>query len=115
MDERLVFEVQGSGAEPYRIVATRAGGRFRITCTCPAAKQGNHCKHRLGLLAGVVDGLVGGDPGDVSRLPAMMDGTPLPGLLTEFHSAADEFDAAKARFDKVKKKLNRALLGEPAG
>jgi uncharacterized Zn finger protein len=114
MEGRLVFEVQGSGADPYTIVATRAGGRFWITCTCPAGENGSHCKHRVALLAGVVDTLVSENPEEVARLPAMMEGTSLPALLAEFNTASDELEAAKRKMDKLKKRLNRALLGEPS-
>lgn len=57
----LVFQVQGSGKQPYKITAEGEGANFLMYCTCPAGRNGQpFCKHRRGLLYGEVTKVVEG-------------------------------------------------------
>lgn len=57
----LIFQVQGSGKQPYKITAEGEGTNFVMYCTCPAGRNGQaFCKHRRGLLYGDVTKVVEG-------------------------------------------------------
>lgn len=56
---RLIFQVQGSQAQPYTVTATGGGADFHIKCSCPASRRAaKMCKHVAALLVGDVTKLV---------------------------------------------------------
>lgn len=58
---RLEFRVQGSAAEPYRLIAEGEGADLRIFCNCPAGRRGGKfCKHAAQLLVGEVTSVTAG-------------------------------------------------------
>ena len=60
LDPRRIFSVQGSQTEPYIVAVDRkSNGRVQITCTCPAGVNRQVCKHRIRILMGSDDGVVG--------------------------------------------------------
>lgn len=55
---RLVFHVQGSAPQPYRVTAEGEGEGLRMFCTCPSgATRAGFCKHMAALLMGDVTAL----------------------------------------------------------
>ncbi len=57
----LIFRVQGSSKNPYKVTAEGAGSNFVMYCTCPAGRSGRaFCKHRRGLLYGDISNVVEG-------------------------------------------------------
>lgn len=57
MLDRIVFSVASSdGQRTYDCEAILRRDGVRFTCTCDAGSWGQHCKHRIGLLTGVVEG-----------------------------------------------------------
>lgn len=107
--KRLVFYVQGSAAEPYKVTFERVENNLNGYCTCPAGDKGQHCKHRTNMLYGVLDGIVNPDFDDLFRLRSWIPGTDVEQALTELQAADEAFKDAESRFKAAKKNLSRAL------
>ena len=75
MDGELIFLIQGSAPNPFRVCFRRDGERLSATCTCNAGVLGKLCKHRLGLMKGDPFGLVGGSAEQVSLIQELFKGT----------------------------------------
>lgn len=106
---RLVFYVQGSAVEPYRVTFEKIGNNLNGYCTCPAGDKGQHCKHRTNILYGVLDGIVNPNFTDLSRLGGWIPGTDVERALNELNIADQAFKAAEERFKAAKKNLSIAL------
>jgi hypothetical protein len=107
----LLFDVEGSTGNIYRIVAWRSGSHFHMTCTCDAGRNSRFCKHRAALLHGVVDHLLSGNVEDVGKLVEMFRGTEVAHLLSTVQALED-----KNCEDERLKETKRALgfeLGRP--
>jgi len=76
-EERLTFEVQGSASEPYQTTFIFAKGRLAALCDCAAGQNGQYCKHRFRILAGMRDGIVSANVDDVSIVQQWFRGTEL--------------------------------------
>ncbi len=111
MDE-IAFEFQGSAESPYLVTFRRHGAEVIATCTCPAGENGQHCKHRIGILAGSTDGIVSTNANDVSLLLAWLPGTKLAAALAAVAAADEKSEMAKRFAMTEKKKLARVLLGQ---
>ena len=48
----VVFLVQGSQPDPYKVTFSKNGDNLRGLCNCKAATNGMACKHRLDILTG---------------------------------------------------------------
>lgn len=107
--KQLVFYVQGSSADPYRVTFERIGNNLNGYCTCPAGDKGQHCKHRTNILYGIVDGIVDPNFDDLSRLCSWIPGTDVEQALMELQAADEAFKDAESRFKAAKKNLSRAL------
>ena len=107
----LVFLIQGSESEPYRIVFIADGPTLVALCTCPAGKKGTSCKHRLGLLAGSKAGLVSGNEADVAIVGEWFAKSNLVALMDDIKAAELSFEQAKSRVSECKKRLADAMSG----
>ena len=105
----LIFMVQGSEPEPYRVVFRREAANFTATCTCRAGEVGQVCKHRVNLLKGETNGLVSGNSGQLSHLPGMFAGTDVARAFEKLAEAEVALEVAKTEFMKRKKALARAM------
>lgn len=108
---KLEFQVESSSTgENYIVEVFRSGDNLTCTCTCQAAENGMHCKHRVSILRGDIDGVSGGDIDKVNIISQMLVGTDVEGALNQML----ELEAQKAAIDKqlkaIKKQLGRVLV-----
>ena len=105
----ITFKVQGSESDPYVVTFAKDGANLTATCSCRAGKLGQYCKHRLNILLGDTDGMVGGDPADVAVVVSWLPGSDVEEALQQL--AAAEAVAAKAQAEVVglRKALGRKL------
>jgi len=108
--DSLVFFIQGSEKEPYKVSFLHRGSNITATCTCQAGKHGLHCKHRINLLNGINKGLVCDKDSDLATLISWIPGSDLEGLLREFTELECRSNEIKNELATVKKRLARALL-----
>jgi hypothetical protein len=109
MDRRLAFIVEGSKGDKYEIIADRVDGRVIVSCTCKGARNGNHCRHRVNLLEGIVDDLLSDNDTEVALLPAMLLGTPLASAMDRYREADHAAEAAKRNLEGAKHALARIM------
>jgi len=109
--EELIFQIQGSELEPYQVrVVRREDGNVSAYCTCQAASNGMHCKHRIGLLTGKPEGVIGKRKQDAETVALWVRGSDIERILTEIETSETELESLKARIAKLKKLLARAML-----
>jgi hypothetical protein len=112
VNARFTFSAVGSTGEIYTINAgVNAGGRPWVTCTCQAAQNGTHCKHRIALLSGDVERFEPAAVDDITAFRKMIEGTDLAHCVETIVAQTAAFDRAKADLTKTKARLNRLLLG----
>jgi uncharacterized Zn finger protein len=109
--ETIVFQVQGSSPEPYRVTFERKNLGVRAFCTCPAGQNGTSCKHRTLLLQGVVDDIVGGKIEDLGVLAGWVRGTRLGLAVEQLDDAELLLQQAKLRLANAKHALASAMYG----
>ena len=110
MDE-LLFEIQGSEIEPYQIRIVRRDNRsVSAYCTCQAAGNGMHCKHRVGLLTGKPEGVIGKREADIETVVSWVKGSEVEMILSELQQAASQIELLKSRISELKKLLAKAML-----
>lgn len=108
--ERMVFLVQGSEIEPYRVTLEKVEGNLNAYCTCAAGSNGQYCKHRFRILSGNPEGIIGLDSNELRKAVDWLVGTDVEAALKTLVMAEDNFDAAKKELAKAKKLLAQALL-----
>lgn len=73
---RLKFAVRSSSSDAvYDLEAYRTTRGIRFNCTCEAAENGTHCKHRLSLLSGDSKALDKSSKSTVAELKELFDGS----------------------------------------
>ena len=109
--ESVTFLVQGSVPDPYEVTFQRDGERLSAACTCPAGQLGQHCKHRLRILAGDDEAIVSGNIPDVATVVGWLPGTHLEAAIADLREAEDQAEQAKRIVTAAKRKLGRVLQG----
>jgi uncharacterized Zn finger protein len=107
----LKFLVQGSQAEPYTIVFSRAGDTLAATCTCAAGMNNQYCKHRFGLLSGDATDLASENASEINQLPEMLAGSNLEAALRALAEAEAGQQAAAKLVSNCKRAVARAMAG----
>jgi uncharacterized Zn finger protein len=107
----LVFSVQGSAIEPYRVTFRKEGNSLSASCTCPASDNGLSCKHRVRILSGITEGIVSGNENKVGEIPAIIKGTDLEKAMIKLEEAEIAHESAKKQLAKAKKLLAMAMRG----
>ncbi|MDY6894788.1 MAG: hypothetical protein SVO01_05155 [Thermotogota bacterium] len=110
-DIQIKFLVQGSASEPYELSFRKSGDNIIALCTCPAALNGLHCKHRLGIFRGSCKGIVSGNENQVALVQSWLPGTDIECLLNLIAEAESTYKNAKSNLAKLNKKLARAMYG----
>ena len=108
---RINCEVVGSEGDIYDITIESAPGALAMFCTCKAGENGQWCNHRLRLLDGDFDHLVGKPSMMLRELKAWLVGTSVERALKERALAAAEKAAAERRVKEANAALSRALRG----
>jgi hypothetical protein len=109
--EEIIFLVQGSEREPYRVSFKRQGGSLAADCTCQAALNGLHCKHRLNILVGETANVVSDNENDVAVVRSWLKGTELESLIAKVSETERAVEKKKKELANLKKKLARTLHG----
>ena len=107
----IKFLVQGSALEPYELSFRKFGDNIIALCTCPAALNGLHCEHRLGIFMGSCKGIVSGNEDQIALVQSWLPGTDIELLLNQVAEAESTFERAKKDLSSLKKRLGRAIYG----
>lgn len=110
--ERLVFMVQGSSSEPYRVVLEKNGGGLDGFCTCAAGSKRQVCKHVMRILMGNPEGIVEGDA-HLSAANGWLAGSDVERALIKLALAEDNLASAKSLLRKAKEDLSKEGLNNP--
>lgn len=110
--DNLVFMVQGSAIEPYKVVFSRLSATvIAVYCDCPAGGMGIACKHRLNIINGKTKGIVSGNEGQVAEIAAWLPGSDIERAIAEVVTADELLDHAKDRLFRAKRELARTMQG----
>jgi len=109
--EEISFIIQGSSDEPYEITFKKIGKNFSANCTCPAAQNMLHCKHRLLLLEGKFDKLdvIKGSQRDLDTVLSWLPGSSIEKVLQEVKTADLVVKQAQNNFKALKRKMARIM------
>jgi len=108
---KIAFLVQGSQADPYRVIFSRNGSDLTAHCSCAAGLVGQPCKHRLNILRGEMNEIVSGNADEVASVAELLAGSPLEHLLNDLTTAETEEAETKKRIKAIKKQLGRVMNG----
>lgn len=112
IEGHLVFIVEGSQGDEYEVKFKQIGNNLIVTCTCQAADNGLHCKHRIALLNGDIGSVTSGNERDLAKTRALLSGTSLEAALIRYQVAEDACERAKSELAKAKKALARAMINQ---
>lgn len=106
----VVFLVQGSQPDPYKVTFSKNGDNLRGLCNCKAATNGMACKHRLDILTGDKKATATLDQENVKLVQKWLKGSDVERCMIELRDAEQ---IAKEYLDDVKeakRNLNHALV-----
>lgn len=109
--ERYEFLVKGSASDPYQVSFSKDGTTVLAFCSCPAGKNGQYCKHRLGILAGSIASIVSENTADVGKVAAWLPGSEIETALAEIARLEDQAEALKKEIIYAKKVLAKIMMG----
>ncbi len=109
---RYEFFVKGSADDPYRVVIEKNGDDLNAFCTCPAGENGQACKHRLRILSGNDEGVVGGDVNRIATVVDWVAGTDVEMCLKSLIEAEDAYEVAKAQLSLAKRNFAASLRSD---
>jgi|GEM_PF-2179553 len=107
----VIFTVQGSSPEPYKITVNFKP--FTISCTCQAAVTGQPCKHRIHILKGYCVDMVSAPDNYDEILSVIKDAalnSPILQLLNEYDTAKKSLKAKNDASEKLFKKYRDAVI-----
>jgi len=103
--KELIFLVQGSSKEPYKVTFRKNDTNLSAYCTCPAGDNGQYCKHRFKIIGGLFEGIVSGNEADVPVVASWVSGTDVEVALNKVKDAEEKFESAKLSLSQAKKRL----------
>lgn len=108
--QEIRFEVQGSAPDPYGVVfVKRSDKNLSAYCSCPAGENGQYCKHRFNILAGVTKGIVSGNETDVKVIQSWLLGTDLELAINKMRDLEKEAEKIKQALSSAKKDVAKAM------
>ena len=108
--QKISFEVQGSAAEPYGVVfVKRSDTNLSAYCSCPAGENGQYCKHRFSILAGVTKGIVSDNLEDVKIIQSWLPGTDVEEAILKMRELEAEAAKIKKELSAAKKFVAKAM------
>ena len=108
--QEIRFEVQGSARDPYGVIfVRRSESDLSAFCSCPAGQNGQYCKHRLNILAGITKGIVSGNDDDVKVVRSWLPGTDIELAIARMRELEKEADKIKKALSVAKKDLAKAM------
>jgi uncharacterized Zn finger protein len=110
--EEIVFDIQGSAHEPYRVVfVRRSPTNLSAYCSCPAGENGQYCKHRFAILDGVQNGLVSSNADDIKIVQSWLPGTDVEKSLLKMRDLEKDAERIKNELTSAKRDLAKAMRG----
>jgi hypothetical protein len=103
--QKITFKVQGSETEPYDVTFIKDDSNLFCTCTCKAGKNNTHCKHRIRILQGNPEAIIGENQNDVNIVASWLPGTQLDQAMSDYQKAESEFEIA----DRKRKRALKAI------
>jgi uncharacterized Zn finger protein len=104
------FEVQGSAPEPYEVIfVKRSDKNLSAYCSCPAGENGQYCKHRFNILAGIAKGIVSHNEDDVKKIQSWLPGTDVDAAIAKMRELETEAEKIKKALSSAKKDVARAM------
>ncbi|EPX85967.1 SWIM zinc finger protein [Rubellimicrobium thermophilum DSM 16684] len=103
--------VSRTTGELYEIHLSRKDGRLTCRCTCPAARNGRLCKHRLSLLDGDLSDVRSPGSPDRETILDLLRGTEVEALIGELREMESRKAAIEAAIRGLKDRLGRQLDG----
>ena len=107
--EEVIFLVQGSSSEPYKVHFKKEGTNLNVYCNCNAGQNGMYCKHRFRILEGSKEDIVSPNIQDISIVKSWLCGTDVELAMIELEKAEKDFEDAKKRVTQMKKNFSKAL------
>lgn len=108
----IKFLIQGSQADPYKVVFSVNGTSLTAHCNCPAGENGMYCKHRMRILCGDDEGIVSGNNQDIQLVIDSLKSSSLNVSLQELLASEKNFEQAKKDLSIKKKRMSNALIGK---
>ena len=107
-----MFHVQGSAEDPYEVAFVIDDTNATVTCTCAAGQNGQHCKHRIGIIVGAIDNVAevsGTDAEQLRELSTLLPNTDVWPAVQRFFAAEDALESAKTERRRAARALARAF------
>ena len=99
------FSVEGSEGDLYTVLLKKYGGVFNLTCDCTAGSYGKKCKHKTGVIEGILSGTIS----DVSQLDFM--GSELYSHYLSLKESEAELELVKKNVKRLTARLERVMAG----
>jgi uncharacterized Zn finger protein len=104
--EKISFLVQGSCAEPYKVIFYKGSDKnLYSTCTCDAGKNGQHCKHRISLILGDTENVVSNNISDIDIIASWLSESNIEDAMKRLNAAEEDLEKAKKKVSEAKKNL----------
>jgi len=108
--QEISFQVQGSAADPYGVMfVKRSDTNLSAYCSCPAGENGQYCKHRFNILAGITKGIVSDNLADVKIVQSWLPGTDVDKAIQKMQELEAEVDRIKKELSDAKKVVAKAM------
>ncbi len=108
--QEIRFEVQGSAPDPYGVIfIKRSEKNLSAYCSCPAGENGQYCKHRFNILAGIRIGIVSGNESDVQVVQSWLPGTDIEFAMIRVRELEKEAEKIKKALSLAKKDVAKAM------
>lgn len=105
----IIFMVQGSATDSYKVTFSKERKNLTAFCTCPAGQNGQYCKHRFRILAGDPTGITSSNLEEVKTVASWLGGTDVEVALKQVKEAELVLRNAEKEVSKLKKILARTM------
>ena len=107
--DNISFLVKGSSPDPYEVTFSKVGRNISAYCNCRAGQNGQHCKHRLGILAGSAINVIGENYNEIAKVASWLPGSDIEEAWVEVKRLEHEVDLIKSQLARAKKNLANAM------
>jgi hypothetical protein len=108
--EEVLFEVQGSAAQPYGVIfVKRSESNLSVYCSCPAGENGQYCKHRFSILDGHTKNIVSDNHDQVKLVQSWLSGTDVESALIQMRELEIKAAQIKKELSASKKAVAKAM------
>ncbi|MBF0190795.1 MAG: hypothetical protein HQL99_06540 [Magnetococcales bacterium] len=104
----LLFEVQGPQNRPLEVMIRKNGKNLTATCTCSAGVE-DICQHRINILSGSDQEIIGNKAEDVKKVVSWVAGTDVSKAMHDLVESLKRLENAKEDFSSARRRLVKAL------